>query len=462
MNIKLLSLVFACIILISLASASLEIEQSTITNTVSPELSLPAKFNVTIKNTDISSKTIRIINYLDIIFNPSPNDMFIIPSKDSETIEVLVYPSKRTKIEHMGRFAFKYNIISDSESIEKVFILDIVPAKDLIEISTPESINPNNQSFDIMVTNKGNIELREVKLTSPSKFFSLNNIISLSPFETKKITLQINKSGILNLPAGLNEINFSININKEATFSVQKKVIILELPEIVTDVKTSSNLLFSEIKTIKKNTGNIKSSAVVFASKNKIASWFTSFNVEPTNVYSEGNLVFYTWNKELAPQESFTVIVRTNFALPLFILLIFFISSIFAFKLNQNKLIIKKRVIKVKTSTGRFASKVLIYVKAKADVHDITLIDRLPHISELYERFSINPDIIDQKSGKIEWFIDSLHNNEERVYSYILTSKVHFFGRFEFPQAKAIYRYKGKTRKTFSNRLFFLIPEPLS
>jgi hypothetical protein len=125
-------------------------------------------------------------------------------------------------------------------------------------------------------------------------------------------------------------------------------------------------------------------------------------------------------------------------------------------------LILRKKVTFVKTKGGQFALKVTLKLKSKRFLERINLIDKLPPLVKLYERFgAIEPDKIDTENKRLEYNITSLNKDEERIFSYIIYSKIGIVGRFELPSARAVYEKEGKIKRTESNRSFF-INEPKS
>ena len=66
------------------------------------------------------------------------------------------------------------------------------------------------------------------------------------------------------------------------------------------------------------------------------------------------------------------------------------------------------------------------------------------------------PDKIDPATKRLFWNLDRLNAGEERIYSYIIFSKVRVVGRFELPAATAVYLREGKTENVLSNRAFFV------
>jgi hypothetical protein len=90
-------------------------------------------------------------------------------------------------------------------------------------------------------------------------------------------------------------------------------------------------------------------------------------------------------------------------------------------------------------------------------VEKIKIIDKLPNIVTLYEKFgAIAPDTVDVKNRRLEWNIEALNKGEERIFSYIIYSKIGVFGKFELPVARAVYELEGQVKEATSNKSFFV------
>ena len=97
----------------------------------------------------------------------------------------------------------------------------------------------------------------------------------------------------------------------------------------------------------------------------------------------------------------------------------------FYHKYSTSKLTLKKKVSFVKTKGGEFALKVSVIARARSYVENIKITDRLPGMVKLYERYgSIAPDRVDNKNRRVEWDIESLGQGDERMFSYIIYSKI--------------------------------------
>ncbi|HJX51008.1 MAG TPA: hypothetical protein VJ438_06110, partial [Candidatus Nanoarchaeia archaeon] len=126
----------------------------------------------------------------------------------------------------------------------------------------------------------------------------------------------------------------------------------------------------------------------------------------------------------------------------------------------KSDLILTKKIQQVKTKGGEFALRVSISAKAKKHIEKINIVDKLPPIVKLYQRYgAITPDRVDEKNRRLEWNLESLNEGEDRVLSYIIYSKIGVVGRFELPPARAIYEKKARIKETQSNKVFF-VSEP--
>jgi len=98
---------------------------------------------------------------------------------------------------------------------------------------------------------------------------------------------------------------------------------------------------------------------------------------------------------------------------------------------------------------------VTVIAEAKQFVEDIKLVDTLPPLVKLYNRFSgQEPDEISKR--RLSWDLGNMDAGERRILSYIIYSKVGVLGRFALSPAVARYEKDGKRKQTPSNRAFFV------
>jgi len=230
---------------------------------------------------------------------------------------------------------------------------------------------------------------------------------------------------------------------------------------LVEEVKNDYGFIVNT-KTIQKtNNGNTVESAEIIIEKNIISRLFTSFSPEPEVVERKGATVTYTWNQEIMPGEIFEVIVKTNWLYPLIIIAFIVIIVVLVRQFTSTDVIIRKKISFVKAKGGQFALKISIFAYAKKYVERVNIVDRLPSLMKLYERFGgEQPSRVNEKLGLIEWSFEKLEQGEVRTLSYIVYSKnVGVMGKFALPAAAVIYQKGGKVHEAESNRAFF-VAEP--
>ena len=98
-----------------------------------------------------------------------------------------------------------------------------------------------------------------------------------------------------------------------------------------------------------------------------------------------------------------------------------------------------------------------IFVQARKYVERVNIVDRLPPLVKIYERFGKEePSKVDSANKRIEWNYEKLEAGETRILTYIIYSKVGVVGRFALPSTTAIYEKNGKIQEAESNRAFFV------
>ena len=226
----------------------------------------------------------------------------------------------------------------------------------------------------------------------------------------------------------------------------------------ITTTEDKSGLLIRTQTITKTNAGNVLENIQVKITKNIFSRLFTTFNTEPNIIERKGFTIEYTWTKQkLNPTEAFTIKAKTNYIFP-FLIIIVVAVALFGFKrFTETKIEVKKSVHHVKTKHGEFALKITLSLKAKKNVENVTLIDKVPAIVKIYKKFGMTkPDKIDAESRRIHWNIGDLNSGEERLFTYIVYSKVGIVGKFSLPEALAVFEKDGKIHEIKSNKVFFM------
>jgi hypothetical protein len=447
-------LLIICMFLLSLnliSAINLDISKNIISNKVIVDLDEPAVFDLVIRNL---GETEEFEIYSLIGVDLTPTSKFIISSGGTKTIRVTAIPQTALK-SNRGFLNFEYRIKDEENQIQKeTLTINIISLEDLFSI-TSEPINPKSEKTTISIENQANMDFDNVELIINSAFFEIKETISIKALETKVLETNIDKESSKSLTAGNYLLNTEVKINTEKA-EIESLIKFLEQEDIET-TEVNEGIIVKRNEISKINLGNTRKSVEITAKKNLISYLFTTINIPPTRTSFSGFSKQYVWEKELIPNEELKIVIKTNWFFPIIVILLIISLFLLIKKSVENDLILRKKVSFVKTKGGQFALKVSLRIKSKKFLQKINIIDKLPPLVKLYERFgAILPDKIDEKNKRMEWNVESLNKGEERIFTYIIYSKIGIVGKFELPSAKAVYEKEGKVKRTESNRSFFI------
>lgn len=441
------------LVLPAISAINLEVEKNATKDIMIFGINEPVMFDLKVKNLG-EADSFRFDNLLG--FRMFPIGTVFIGKMETKDIELIIYPREYLTIQ--GFYNFKYTIrASDSTEQKESVVFKIIELKDAFEIGVSE-IDPESNSINVFIKNKENFNFEEINAKFSSAFFSFENTFSLNSKETKEFSVDLNNEDFNKLNAGFYDLNAEVKVN-DLNANINGVIKFVE-KDITTTIKTDYGFVIN-VKTIEKtNKGNTIFSSETVVVKNIISRLFTTFNPEPEIVEREGFKIIYTWTKNLKPGESQEIIVKTNWIFPLLIILFLIAIVILVKQYGRSDLVLRKRVSFVNAKGGEFALKVTIFVHAKKYVERVSIIDRLPSLVKVYERFGgEKPLRVDEKTRRIEWSFEKLEAGETRTLSYIIYSKIGILGKFALPSSVAIYEKDGEVHETESNRAFF-VSEP--
>ena len=377
------------------------------------------------------------------------------PIAVGETKKIQLKVSPIGEFEYRGAYTFEYFIRGDDSSeIKKELTFKIVDLKNSFEIGSGD-FDPDSNSVEIYINNKVNFNFPKISAKLSSAFFNFQENFSLAPYEKKNFDIQLNKEDFKKLMAGFYTLNSEISVEEQET--KLEGVIKFSEKNIVTSTKKSYGLIVNTEIIEKTNEGNVVSKSETILKKNIISRLFTSFSPEPDIVERQGLIVYYTWIKDINPGEKFGINIKTNWLLPFLIILFIIIIVISAKIYTKTNLVLKKRVSFVRVKGGEFALKISIIVNARKYIEKVRIIDRLPPLVKIYERFGVEKPLrIDENKRRIEWDFEKLEAGEIRMLSYLIYSKVGVIGKFALPKTTAIYEKEGEIHESESNTAFFV------
>jgi len=433
-----------------IAAVNLNVEGDNLNHAMIIGISSPAVFDLNVTNYG-GADNFEFYNLLG--FSMAPKGTVYIGQGETKEIQLMIYPRK--DISHRGFYTLQYYIMgSDKSSAEEKIMFDIIDLKDAFEIGADE-MNPQSSSINVYIYNTKNLNFDKVDANLSSPFFNIQESFSLEPNQKKEFEISLNKEDFKKLTAGFYTLNGEITVENQKAH-VEGTINFVE-KKIVTETTQSYGLIVST-KTIKKtNEGNVAATSETVIQKNIISRLFTYFSPDADKVERKGLSVYYTWTEELNPGDSIQITVKTNWLFPLLIILFVIAVVIIVKQLSKTNLVLKKKVSFVKAKGGEFALKISIKVSAKKYVQNVIVIDAIPPLVKLYERFGTEqPARIDEKNKRIEWNIARLDEGESRIFSYIVYSKVGIMGKFALPATTAIYEKEGVMHEAKSNRAFFV------
>jgi hypothetical protein len=447
-------LVFGILLVFSLSFVSalgLGINSENVVDTVINDGGEPAVVDFNIFNGG-SGGDFEIFIFEKFIVEPSE---FSLGEDKSVKLRVKFTP-EGSSLEEVGsvRFPVFFREKGGSDTVEEEIFIKLVDFDGAFSFKA-ENVNPEADSLTLTFFNLENINYDKIDLVFSSSFFKDREAsISLGRNEKKIFAIPISKADFKQLVSGNYFISAEYTVDG-ITSVIEAPVKLLESSGI--SVSEDSSGLIIDTKTINKhNEGNIPTIADVVVVKNIISRLFTTFSTEPQRVERAGFSVEYFWQKELQPDETLSVKVTTNWIFPLLIL-ISIVAILYLFNLYMaTNVVVRKKVSFVRTRGGEFALKVTLKVKAKKFVEKVVLYDRLPAMAHLYNRYGDSPEDFNKVSGRLQWDVGHLGDGEERVFSYVLYSKMKIIGKFELPSAVAMYEMMGKLHEAKSNRSFFI------
>ena len=433
--------------LVSFASA-VSVEAEKVSDVVIPDLNHPAEFDLKISGAVAGNYNIYTLTDVSL----RPTGTFFVSGSAVKRVEV--YPTNELDVR--GFYTFTYFLNDELNSnFENQLTVKVADLDEVIEISS-DTIEYGSDKVVFYVQNTESTTLYGLKGSFSSILFDDVEVeFDLGPLEKYEIEVDVDSDKLNSIRAGSYVVT-GVFESDSGDIDVSGKIYIGEKKGVKTEDDASG--IFLRTRTISKiSTGNVPEIVEVVIEKDIISRLFTSFNVEPVAVDRKGLVVKYTWNEGLGPSEVFTVKAKTNYFFP-FLIIVAGILIVLGFRrYTETKVEVKKSVSHIKTKGGEFALKVKLNVKARKNVENVSLIDRVPGIVKVYEKFgTTKPDKIDAANRRIHWNIGDLNVGEERVFSYVVYSKVGVVGKFSLPAALAVFEKDGEIQEVDSNSVFFL------
>jgi len=447
---KLFTILLAILLLPSILAISLSVEKQSSNEVMIMGLDKPVVFDLKIKNNGLAD-SFEFYNLLG--FKMFPVGTTFIGGGQTKEVKLEIYPIG--DFDYKGAYSFNYFIRGqDSSEIEEEITFKIVELGGAFEIGSGE-VDPESNSIQIYIHNKVSFDFGEINAKFKSVFFDFEETFSIGPNERKDFDVELNKDDFKKLMAGFYTLNVEVTIDDKKA-DIEGIIKFVE-KDVVTTTQEDYGFIINTQIIKKKNEGNVLVESETALKKNILSRLFTTFNPEPNNVEREGSTIYYAWKNEIKPGETLEIVVKTNWLFPLLVILFIVAIVVLAKQYSKTNLVLKKKVNFVNAKGGEFALKVSILVHAKKYIERANIIDRLPMMVKVHEKFlGEEPTRVNEKNRRIEWNFEKLEEGETRVLSYIIYSKIGILGKFALPSATAIYERNGDIQEAESNKAFFI------
>lgn len=430
-----------------LAAPNLKVEKIEKSNLIIVELNEPAEFEFVIDNNGIEDNY-EIYSLVGLSMGPKGTFKLV---EGENRIDVTVYVNEEIKKNSRGVFSYEYQLKGQNSGIFKDSLtVKIVSLADILEVGA-EPVVPEDKEINVFVRNLGNRDLEDLSIKFESEFFKEEEAVSLAPFEKKHFSYDFDSKGF---NAGDYPIESAVEFSG-AEVEIEGAFSYLE-GEGISVNESSSGFLIRKNIIKKSNVGNVPLKADVEIRKGIVARLFTSFSEEPSSIERGTFFVDYKWERNLGPGDSLVVISTTNYTIPFVLLVLIILVGIWARVYFFTFVVVKKRVVPVRTKGGEFALKIILRIKSRRGISNVKLVDSLPGMTKLYDGFGKRPDKVDAERRKLIWNLGGLEAGEERVVSYVIYSKLRTVGKFDLSAARLIFDENGKIKSVNSNRTSFV------
>jgi hypothetical protein len=339
-----------------------------------------------------------------------------------------------------------YSINKPEEFVDTMFIVSVVPYRDLIEAKldyNPQGLNPNKDNLiTLKLRNRQEINLEELDVKIRSEIINQDIKTDISKAESKDFPFNVNLG---NIEEGNYEINIFALYNNNIVANITQMVKVGIYSDVKEIKKEEFSFLIKTSEITKQNNGNNVAKEIYTKTFTSFENLFTKVSPEPSNIEKLDGAYKYTWKFNLNPSDSYFILVKTNYGKPVLILLLIILLIYLIYRRNYAGLTIIKKVLLLKSKEGNIAGlKILLVLKNAGNViKNIRITDTIPGVLELpHEYGTLKPNSTRQGvSGSIVvWEIRELLRGEERVIAYKMKSKVTNLGNLTIPRANCNYK----------------------
>lgn len=449
-------LIFALVAILPLVSAEIHVSKTPIIDVIGKEVTTTASYNFTITNTNPAEETLTLYSLLDMEISP---ETLKIPGNTAVNTKLEFYLGEQLRRKE-GTYYFTYYLKGKvNPEVKDTVPATIISLYDALKATLPAKITQDDKTLNLTLQNKENLYIPEAKLNVTSAIFNSAQDVEIKPNSTLQITIDLTDR-IRSFEAGPYSVDIVLIVQGEEAWKVTDSIALESVIKITSKEAQKGWFLYPVLQIERKNDGNTQATANIRVEKDAFSKLFTKTSIEPSSIKEVKGKFLYEWQRDLKPGETFTVEIKTNYLLPVLVLALIAAAAIFLWMSTTKPVVLTKRITKIATKGGEFALKVNLFLKSFIDIKNAKIMDLAPlAMPNIPPKFGpISPTSV--KGRRIEWHVDRMYRGEERIFSYIIYSKLPLIGEITLPKAVAIYQdMLDRSKQTYSNQVFFLAEE---
>ncbi len=428
-----------------------------------------ARFKITVSHDSDFTESFEIYSpdvEWDINAEPSADIYLEVAPKEIKATTLLVRPL----YVNPGYYSVGLNIrLSETNNVIKKNLLIGVSKAVQEEYSpaiyarvvAPSDVNPIKEvPIKVQLKNQNRKGIDRLELKIRSEFINKDYVTSLEPLEEKEINFVVKLDP--KTPPAQDTIQASLFAPGTAGRVVQFDLPavpynIMPYGGIEQSVNTSGGFFSSKKVITLTNVGNAKRQQTYEEKTNLFKRLFTF--TEPnarTKRSSDGR--FLSWEIKLNADETEQIVIKTDYKLIVYALLLAILALALYFLL-RSPLLVKKAAMIIESAEGGISElKIIVSIKNRTryPLRDLTVFDKIPNIAKLKEEDEVGtlrPSTIKECESDgtlLKWTIRDIDPSEERILSYKIRTKLSVLGGFRLPSALVKYKFFNYNRARVS------------
>lgn len=327
-------------------------------------------------------------------------------------------------------------------------------------VDVPERMDPRqSHSLKVHLVNKNQLVLDDIAIAIDSKFLSEDTLVGLNSNEEKTASFTVSfpedkvpESESVHVKVTLGNYTF---FDESASWAVVSYVLPFKK-----EVETEKGFLTRTKVLSLTNEGNTRKDDQDVLIETSAREKFFSKTTPKAEVVEMDGRKYLKWVISLDAGETTEVRLKTAYWWPL--ILIILIAAIYiAYIMLRDPVVVRKRLMNLRKEHGAFAeAKIVVHVKnrSRRPLNNVNIVERIPSMLALKkEGFRpMNPSKAYPHVSHghvLEYNIGSLDAHEERIFSYVIKSRMKVVGNFRLKPTVVNFVDAGKKGKVLQGAL---------